>query len=95
MPSELTARQNEVLEYISANLSLCGPTVREIGNAMGISSPNGVMCHLKALEQKGCIERVESKSRGIRLLDTSNLDPYGTEIQLGSQRWLLMKAQDA
>jgi repressor LexA len=44
-----------------------GPTVREIGTEFQISSPNGVMCHLKALEKKGLIKRSPNKSRAIEL----------------------------
>ena len=51
-----------------------GPTVREIGEHFDIASPNGVMCHLKALEKKGMISREqlkralqEQKQNGTRL----------------------------
>jgi repressor LexA len=44
-----------------------GPTVREIGEQFGIASPNGVMCHLKALEKKGLITREPNMSRAIQL----------------------------
>jgi repressor LexA len=44
-----------------------GPTVREIGSNFGISSPNGVVCHLKALERKGMITREPNMSRAIQL----------------------------
>lgn len=46
-----------------------GPTVREIGIHMGIRSPNGVMCHLRALEKKGMIRRSANKSRAIELAE--------------------------
>ncbi len=45
------------------------PTVRQIGLAFEISSPNGVMCHLKALEKKGLIIREGFSARGIQLVD--------------------------
>ena len=44
-----------------------GPTVREIGTAFKIRSPNGVVCHLKALERKGYITRGRNMSRAIEL----------------------------
>lgn len=47
-----------------------GPTVREIGEHMNIKSPNGVMCHLKALERKGMILRSANKSRAIELTES-------------------------
>jgi SOS-response transcriptional repressor LexA len=65
----LTQRQEGIYEYIRGRI-LAGdpaPTVREIGEAFGIRSPNGVMCHLKALEKKGYIVRDENLSRAIRL----------------------------
>jgi len=45
-----------------------GPTVREIGQAFKIRSPNGVVCHLKALERKGLITRGKNMSRAIELV---------------------------
>jgi repressor LexA len=45
-----------------------GPTVREIGEAFRIRSPNGVVCHLKALERKGLITRGKNMSRAIELM---------------------------
>ncbi len=66
---QLTKRQKTVFEFIRDKI--CnrgyGPTVREIGEQFGISSPNGVMCHLKALEKKGLIVRSPNKSRAIEL----------------------------
>jgi repressor LexA len=43
--------------------------VREIGLGFNIKSPNGVMCHLKALEKKGLIIRQEFSARAIQLVD--------------------------
>jgi len=66
---QLTPRQREVYELIRDKMDArgYGPTVREIGEHFGISSPNGVMCHLKALEKKGIITREPNMSRAIRL----------------------------
>jgi repressor LexA len=63
----LTPRQRQVLEFIRANSGLYGPTVREIAAALSIRSPNGVVCHLRALEKKGVINRRPGKSRGIEV----------------------------
>jgi repressor LexA len=65
----LTARQKEVYEFIREKIRNrgYGPTVREIGAHFDISSPNGVMCHLKALEKKGLIVREPNMSRAIML----------------------------
>lgn len=64
----LTDRQKEVLDYISQSISERGypPTLREIGERMGIRSTNGVNDHLKALEKKGYLQREDLKSRALR-----------------------------
>lgn len=65
----LTQRQSEIFEFLKQRIgSGLPPTVREIGDRFGIRSPNGVMCHLRALEKKRLIERNEMTSRGIRLV---------------------------
>lgn len=69
---QLTTRQKEIYEFLK-DLILnrgYGPTVREIGAQFGIRSPNGVMCHLKALEKKGLITRESHMSRAIQLADS-------------------------
>jgi SOS-response transcriptional repressor LexA len=67
----LTARQVEIYQYILACVEANGfpPTLREIGLAFRIKSPNGVMCNLKALEKKGKIIRHSHCSRGITIID--------------------------
>jgi repressor LexA len=69
--SQLTDRQRQIYEFIREKIEMrgYGPTVREIGTAFGISSPNGVMCHLKALQKKGLIQREEFSARAIQLVD--------------------------
>lgn len=66
---QLTERQHSVFEFVRDKIQNrgYGPTVREIGEAFGIQSPNGVMCHLRALEKKGLILRSPNKSRAIEL----------------------------
>jgi repressor LexA len=66
----LTPRQREIYEFIRDKIDSrgYGPTVREIGLAFGIKSPNGVMCHLKALETKGLIQRDPFSARAIQLV---------------------------
>jgi repressor LexA len=69
--SQLTDRQREIYGFIRNKIESrgYGPTVREIGESFEIRSPNGVMCHLKALEKKGLIHREPTHARAIRLAD--------------------------
>jgi repressor LexA len=66
----LTSRQREIYRFIREKIQTrgYGPTVREIGSQFDIKSPNGVMCHLKALQKKGLIHREANMSRAIQLL---------------------------
>ena len=65
-----TERQMEIYAFIRDKIHSrgYGPTVREIGTAFKIRSPNGVVCHLKALERKGMITRGKNMSRAIELM---------------------------
>ena len=73
---QLTSRQREVYEFIRDKMRGrgYGPTVREIGEHFEINSPNGVMCHLKALEKKGIITREPNMSRAIQLTEAARED---------------------
>lgn len=64
----LTDRQRQILEFITRRIGEQGypPTIREIGEEMGIRSTNGVNDHLKALERKGYLKREVLKSRALR-----------------------------
>ncbi len=70
MDVQLTQRQRAVYEFIRGKIRSrgYGPTVREIGKRFKIRSPNGVMCHLKALEKKELITREPNMSRAIQLV---------------------------
>jgi repressor LexA len=65
----LTDRQRKIYEFTRDKIRTrgYGPTVREIGTEFDIASPNGVVCHLKALEKKGLITREPNMSRAIQL----------------------------
>jgi repressor LexA len=81
----LTSRQREIYQFIRGKIQGrgYGPTVREIGNEFEIKSPNGVMCHLKALQKKGLIHREPNMSRAIQLLDDpTSAPPAPTGIKL-------------
>jgi len=64
---ELTARQRQVFEFIETKIQEWGypPTIREIGEHLGIKSTNGVADHLKALKRKGYLQQRGHKSRTI------------------------------
>jgi len=70
----LTDRQQEILDFIDRESAKNGysPTIREIGERLGIRSTNGVNDHLKALERKGYIRREKDKSRTLRILKPSH-----------------------
>lgn len=65
----LTPRQQEVLDFIHSFHRYHGmaPTIREMMKGLGIGSPNGICCHLKALEAKGHLKRVAKSGRGMVL----------------------------
>ena len=67
---ELTKRQNEILTYIKKYMVSHGypPTIREIGAALGVSSPATIHAHLANLESKGFIKKEDTKNRAIELL---------------------------
>ncbi len=64
---ELTDRQREVYDFIQDRIRAWGypPTIREIGEHLGIKSTNGVADHLKALKRKGYLNHDERKSRAL------------------------------
>jgi repressor LexA len=67
----LTQRQSQTLEFIRQSINERGypPTLREIGEHMGIRSTNGVNDHLRALERKGYLRREDMKSRALKLVE--------------------------
>jgi repressor LexA len=71
MAKELSERQEKMLDFIREFLAenRFPPSIREIGETVGISSTSVVKYNLDALERKGHIERNPEISRGIRLVD--------------------------
>jgi hypothetical protein len=69
-PAEPTETQKAIYDFIKETMEReqRQPTIREIGAAFGITSPNGVMCHLKALDKKGWIASASYQARSITLL---------------------------
>lgn len=73
---ELTKRQQQILDFIRGEIHRCGypPSVREIGEAIGLSSSSTVHSHLAALESKGYLRRDPSKPRALEVLDFRETD---------------------
>ena len=73
--SSLSARQEKMLNFIRRYLSQSQfpPTIREIGESVGITSTSVVNYNLNVLEKKGFIERDENVARGLRLLERSSV----------------------
>ncbi len=69
----LSTRQQEVLDYISSMVESRGypPSVREIGEALGLSSPSTVHSHLSTLVRLGYLRRDPSKPRAIEVVDAT------------------------
>jgi len=68
---ELTDRQRQILEFVNAHVERHGypPTVREIGQAVGLTSPSTVHAHLAKLESAGLIRRDATKPRALEVID--------------------------
>lgn len=86
----LTERQLAVLEFIQSHQARFGypPTIREIGEQLGIKSTNGVNDHLKALERKGMLSRTGSKSRAMEVHSSSSSRPLVQEFVTNVPRYL-------
>ncbi len=71
MDEQLTERQRQILTFIKVETRRRGypPSVREIGEAVGLKSSSTVHGHLARLEEKGMIRRDPSKPRAIEILD--------------------------
>lgn len=67
---DLTERQREILDYIKKEVTKKGypPSVREIGEAVGLSSSSSVHAQLEKLEQLGYLRRDPTKPRAIEVL---------------------------
>jgi repressor LexA len=66
----LTGRQREIYDYLSEYVHERGypPTVREIGEAVGLASPSTVHAHLANLERAGLLKRDPTKPRALELI---------------------------
>lgn len=81
MAKRLTQRQQTVIETIRAWIRERGypPTIRELGDKLGIKSLRGVTTHLDAIAKKGFLKR-EPRARSIRLLDI--MEPFDQAVRI-------------
>ena len=66
--NEPTKKQMRILRLLARGIAKTGtqPSVRELMKQLKAKSPNGVQCHIKALEKKGYLERSNGMSRAIK-----------------------------
>ena len=76
LTEQLTERQSKILDYIRrvTRERSYPPSVREIGENVGLSSSSTVHNHLNQLERRGLIKRDPSKSRTVQLVQDANVD---------------------
>jgi len=79
---ELSSRQHEILEFVNRHVDAHGypPTVREIGQAVGLTSPSTVHAHLARLESAGLIRRDRTKPRALEVMDGGRRDRGATAV---------------
>ncbi len=79
----LTPRQEAILAFVEREVASKGypPSVREIGEAVGLSSSSTVHSHLRTLEKKGYIRRDPSKPRALEILDLASSFPRNGMIK--------------
>ena len=84
---KLSKRQREILNFIKQEVKEKGypPSVREIGEAVGLSSSSTVHGHLARLESKGFIRRDPTKPRAIEILEWEPEERYRTSLYETSQ----------
>jgi len=68
---DLSSRQTEILAYVNTHVDEHGypPTVREIGQAVGLTSPSTVHAHLEKLAKAGLIRRDATKPRALEVIE--------------------------
>ncbi|MCE4957164.1 transcriptional repressor LexA [Macrococcoides caseolyticum] len=81
---ELTKRQEEIYEYLKHVVSTKGypPSVREIGEAVGLASSSTVHGHLSRLEEKGYIKRDPTKPRAIEIVSDETPRDFSETIHV-------------
>ncbi len=80
--NNISNRQKAILNFIKAEVKDKGypPSVREIGEAVGLASSSTVHGHLERLEKKGFIRRDPTKPRAIEIL-TNEMEDYKVHVR--------------
>jgi repressor LexA len=93
----LTARQREIYEFITEYVDGHGypPTVREIGEQVGLASPSTVHAHLANLERAGYLRRDPTKPRALELVGRERPAPEADLGEAGRVRVLPLVGQIA
>jgi len=80
----LTARQQQVYDLICSYIEENDrpPSIRELMKLLGIRSINGMVCHLRALETKGLLSRIEGRARCLRPCGEHQVSRQGDQVVL-------------
>lgn len=93
----LTPRQRAVLDCIRGHVASHGypPTIREIGDTVGLTSTSSVQHVLRMLEEKGCLQRVGRRGVILADLEPATLNPLAAvRAAIADQRATLEQAAD-
>lgn len=83
MPAILYPRERQLLDFITQFIQRYGyaPTLKEIGESMGIHSPATVHEHVDRLRQKGFIKKLDGTARGLEVV-SENYKPAGPSASM-------------
>src|SRR3982751_2911414 len=78
-PARLTARQQQILDWIRGHIDAHGmpPTRAEIATGLGFSTASSAEDHLQALARKGALELIPGASRGLRIREQPGVPVQG------------------
>lgn len=89
---DLSQRQKEILDFVNTHVDANGypPTVREIGQAVGLTSPSTVHAHLARLESSGLIRRDKTKPRALEVIEGGRVrERAGAHVEAPSRSTVL------
>lgn len=84
MPAVLYQRERALLEFITQFIQRYGyaPTLKEIGDALGMNSPATVHEHVDRLRQKGFLKKLDGTARGLEVTDQYKTGKATTAVEL-------------